>query len=431
MPVIEGQYVRLTEAEIKEFLDQELVQEFGQTADLSQDSVFDTLSTMVARTLAENQERALEYVHDSAFLDTATGDDLDRVVAIAGISRFGSVHATGEVRFYRKDGSDPAPRDFVIQKGTVVSTRGREQDAVSFQTTEEVTMDEGTKEAYANVRAVYGGTDGNIGADQAVIMPSPPDGIERVTNPKPIGDPNYVNRNGVVNTPGEPRETDQELRDRVRRIKAAGGNATVDAIVGTMLNEVKVESVTIIENKTNEDRRPDGLPPASFELIAHGGDDTEIAQGLLDTKAVTSWDYGGVHGNEVTRTVRAKSNGQAFDMSFSRPPEVNPSITLNLVVNEDYRGDDFAIDEVIKYVGGEVKSGKVYGGRDTGEDVVIDQLTDQLVNIDDYGIKGVSEVFSTPSITADSNGLDVIDVGGNEIARIAARADVTINTETV
>jgi hypothetical protein len=428
MPVIEGKYVSLSEEEIKEFLDQELIQEFGQTADLSKDSVFDTLSTMVARTLAENQEQALEYVHDSAFLDTATGKDLDRVVAIAGISRFAATKATGEVRFYRKPSSDPAPRDFIIQKGTVVSTRGRDQSAVTYETTEKVTLSKGSKEAYANVRAVYGGTDGNVGADQVVVMPTPPDGVERVTNPKPIGDPNYVNRNGVANAPGEPRETDQELRDRIRKIKAAGGNATVDAIVGTMLNDVGVKSVTVFENKTDNDRRPNGLPPASFELIIHGGDDTEIAQALLDTKAVTSWDYGGIHGNEVTRTVRAKSNQQAFDMSFSRPPEVNPELDIYLVVNDDYRGDDFAKDEAIKYIGGEVKSGDVFGGRDTGEDIVIDQLTDRLVDSDDYGIKGVADVTSYPAITNNSNGLDVIDVGGSEIARIASRNDIAIYT---
>jgi len=131
MPIVNGDYQQLTAEQIQETLETELQQEFGQDIDLTESSVFTTLANVVASVTSQNQEQSLQEVYQSAFLDTATGIDLDRVVSIIGIQRRDAIHATGVQRFVA---SGPVAQDYTIQSGTVVQT---DSDApAQFETTE-------------------------------------------------------------------------------------------------------------------------------------------------------------------------------------------------------------------------------------------------------------------------------------------------------
>jgi uncharacterized phage protein gp47/JayE len=606
MPIQDGEYVRLSEDEIQDALEAELQTEFGENIDLTESSVFSTLTGVLAAVLNENQEQSIGEVYRSAFIETATGRDLERVVALLGLQRRSAVHATGIERF---EASGKVSQDYVIQRGTAVQTLG--PDPVEFETTEpvaleliddfeggsladysgdtgdasvvsqyayegseslqldavagahiyddsvsldqgttlhgharpragtvpiftfavqngggdyyQVALDEANNEARievveggsvtstidtttvtlnadtyyemevdwnitdnigvsvkdangdelatlggvdatyqtgavgfksgdvndaknldfyttsavsADIRAVEGGGSGNLGANTLESVPSPPAGVETATNPYPTGDTSYEDTSGSEFRIGEDEETDRELRERALNVASGGGSATHDAIVGHIINTVEAAtSVTLFENKTDDDNTDSGgLPSHSFEAVVFGGSDAEVADAIFDKKAVTSRDYGGVNGVEVTETAVADTNGQERVISFSRPNPINVDLDLDLVVNDNYIGDDELRNRIVQYIGGTTADGSTTVGLGVSENVIIDHLRDIIVGASDTGVIAFDNsvdgtpLESTPSQTV-VDGIDVIQVGNIEVAQTdATDASITLNT---
>jgi hypothetical protein len=556
---------------------------------------------------AENQEQSLEEVYESAFLDTATGVDLDRVVSIIGIQRRSASHATGVERFI---GVDKADQDYVIQRGTTVQTEGT--PPIQFETSEvavlqlvdsfesgdlsaysgdtgaatvstdqdategdnvltmdatdgamiynddvvlyqggvyhcdlrpntdtkptmvfgidqfdasnyyQVVLDEAnqetrlevveggtvtttldsspttvtantfheievnwsltnnigvtvydntgtelstlgasdstythgwagfkssdaigeksfdwytTSEVSANIRATEGGVEGNVGSNSIQQMVSPPSGIDRATNLYPTGDTSYENRNQEAFLTGLNEETDSELRDRASNAVTGGGDATHDALVSKLTNDVEnVTSVTIFENKTDQDNTGSGgLPPHSFEAVVFGGSDENVAEAIFDKKAITARDYSGVNGVSTSRTVTAESNGQTREIQWSRPNKVDISMSIDVVIDDSYIGDNNVRDAITSYIGGTLSNGSATIGLGVGEDVYIDKLREIIVD-DGNGVVGLdqsvdgSPIETTPSYTT-VDGLEVVDIGSADVAQTdATDATITINT---
>lgn len=608
MPIVNGSYEQTTTSEIQDALETELQNEFGADIDLTESSVFTTLASVLAQTTADNQEQSLQDVYRSAFLDTATGVDLDRVVSIIGIQRRPAIHATGVEHF---EAASPVTQDYVIQNGTTVQTRG--ESPTEFETTESATLrlvdsfeDQNLSEysgdtangstptdpdaiegdvvleldatngthiynddftlsrgttfhAYvrpqtgtipivtfgidpfapsdyyqiatdlaadevrlervegdsvaatidtatavgltadsfhhlewdwsvttnigvtvydsnddelatlggeddnyveghcgfksgdangvkqfdfyttsavsANIRSILGGTLGNVGSNSIVHMPSPPAGVDTATNLYPTGTTDYENTAGETFTVGQDREDDDQLRARAEDAVTGGGDATHDALVSELVNNTPgVSSVTIYENKTDTDNTGSGgLPPHSFEAVVFGGSDADVAQSIFETKAVTSRDYSGVRGTSVTETVTAESNNQTRDIEWSRPEEIMIDITLDLVVDGTYIGDDELRDNIVQYIGGTLVNGTEVIGLGVGEDVRIDAIKDIVIG-DDTGVVGLdqsvdgSPIETTPSYTT-VDGLQVVEIGANEVAQAnATDASITLNT---
>ena len=65
-------------------------------------SVLRTLAESFAREYAV-LSRQLEHVYDAAFIETASGRDLDQLVALVGVERRTQLFASGEVVFSRLD----------------------------------------------------------------------------------------------------------------------------------------------------------------------------------------------------------------------------------------------------------------------------------------------------------------------------------------
>jgi uncharacterized phage protein gp47/JayE len=607
MPIVNGNYQQLTADEIRTALEDELRSEFGEDIDLTESSVFSTLTESLATVLSDNQEESLEDVYRAAFLDTATGVDLDRVVEIIGIQRQPAIHATGAVRF---SATGRVTQDYVIQNGTQVQTDS--DTPTEFETTERVileliesfedgdiseysgdtgiasvvsdsdapngnnvleldavmgdyiyndniTLQQGTtmhcnvkpsggstptmmfaiqpfdqssyyqvkadagddeiviqridsgsfgatidttavtidndtwyelevewsltdnigvtlydtdgnelataggvddtytsghpgfksddpdgakrfdwyttSQVSANVRCLRGGVVGNVGANTLTVLPSPPSGVDEVTNLYPTGTTEYTDTNQQQFVIGQERESDETLRERARDSVAGGGKATHDALVEALINDTPgVSSVTVYENKTETDNTGSGgLPPHSFEAVVFGGDDEDVARTIFDTKAITSRDYGGAHGTAVTETVTSNVSGNSRDITWSRPAKVDVDMSLDLVVDESYIGDEALRNEITRYIGGTLANGTEVVGLGVGENPRVDAIQDIVVG-DDTGVIGLdqsvdgSPIETTPSITT-VDGLRVIDVGANEVAQTdATDASITLNT---
>lgn len=134
MPVQDGEYRKLTKEEIQERLENNLEAQFDTTAQPG-DLVTQQLAAEAA-TLAQNQEEALERVHQAAYLADATGKELDKVVDVIGLVRKEATSATGVVRFARET---PPTSNYTIPSGTEVQTSG--STPIKFTTTSSSGLD--------------------------------------------------------------------------------------------------------------------------------------------------------------------------------------------------------------------------------------------------------------------------------------------------
>jgi uncharacterized phage protein gp47/JayE len=193
----------------------------------------------VTRLLAESFAREyavlsgqLEAVYKAPFVDTASGRDLDQVAALVGTVRRDTRFASGTVIFSR---STPAAADITVPAGTRLSTR--DAPAVTFQTTAARTLRRGELSTEAPIAAILGGREGVVPANAVGVLHRPILGIERITNPQ------------ATIFAGQ-RESDEELRLRVKRAFQTAGRASPAALIGALaqLPGVREKDVRISED---------------------------------------------------------------------------------------------------------------------------------------------------------------------------------------
>lgn len=377
--------------------------------------VLGALATMVAETLSEQQEASLEEVSQQAYLLTATGEELTLKAAERGILRREATPATGVLSFTRQS---PAPDDFVIPAGTRAQTT---DGSVQFETVETVALSQDTTEVQATARASLGGRQGNLPANKLTVLPSPPTGIENVTNPSRTGDSSLSDTSGNALVVGNDVETDEELRDRTLESLSFGGSATPSAIEASLLGLDNVSSVTLFTNATGT-TDSQGLPPFSNEIVVSGGSPNEIANALANTMAVTDLLrlQSGIVANGDTVSLFINAIEQTVDIKFSRPTDVPLSVDVTVDTDASYIGNDSLADELVTYT----------NTRGTGEDVFISQLIDTIVG-DDTGVRAIAGLTvdttgdGTDDRVTNSDGIEAIPVSNSEVSSLDA-ADVTV-----
>lgn len=120
---------------------------------------------------------SLEWLKRQMFVETADGENLDRLAMQRGITRRPAVKATGYIRFSVDDSLNA---DIAIPRGSVVSTFGI--DPVRVVTTEDAELSSGSRYIDVRAEAEEAGSRGNISDRTATIPVSVPIGIDSVTN---------------------------------------------------------------------------------------------------------------------------------------------------------------------------------------------------------------------------------------------------------
>jgi hypothetical protein len=175
----------------------------------------------VTRTLCEAIGREIttvyqeiQFAYFSGFIDTATGQSLDYVVSILGITRMTSEFATGIATFFRDPTAEAG--SITIPVGTLLTTT---KGDVVFQTIEERTLQQGQARADVPIRADqdFGGDKGLVGAGAITVVSQSISGINRVTNFDPT-------------TRAAKDESDDDLRLRAKAALRALGKATIAAL---------------------------------------------------------------------------------------------------------------------------------------------------------------------------------------------------------
>jgi hypothetical protein len=177
----------------------------------------------VTRLLAESIGREyavlsgqLEKVYQAGFLDTATGRDLDNLVALIGLKRRSRNVAGGAVTFSRRT---PASADIFIAAGTRLSTR--DAPAISFETDNPVTLQRGQLSVDAPIGALSSDQAGVVKAGAIVAINRPVLGIDAVSNAEAT---RFAGQN----------ESDEALRMRARRALERSGQGTIGALTGAL-----------------------------------------------------------------------------------------------------------------------------------------------------------------------------------------------------
>jgi uncharacterized phage protein gp47/JayE len=193
--------------------------------DLNVGSVTRTIVETIARELATTYQH-LDFIYRSAFLQTAEGDPLDKVVALVGVSRLPTGHPVAKMRFGRQPG---VAGSITIPSGTPVTDDGGNR----YLTLADVTMEpnETTREVLAGGETA--GTaeveEGALNRLEVVIA-----GISSVTNIQPAR---------RLTAP----ETDDELRRRARNALHGELRGTTDALKFGLRSVPGVKDVVVEE----------------------------------------------------------------------------------------------------------------------------------------------------------------------------------------
>lgn len=188
-----------------------------------------------------NLYQQMQDIYNGAYIDTAIGGDLDKVVAIVGVTRIPATKAKGVVRFY----ANPSPEsDIIIPAGTLVSTQPNASGTqIVFTTDSQAVLTAGGSYVDVDVTAVESGTVGNVSANTITYLATPIYGITSLTNPSGTSG-------------GTDEEDDDSLRERAKHALEVSAKATKNALYYAVKAVPGVGSVTVndlpVREITNE-----------------------------------------------------------------------------------------------------------------------------------------------------------------------------------
>lgn len=217
----------------------------GEDIDLSDESPLGEFLKVIAYEFQGMWEQ-LENTYYAGFLNSATGQSLDRVVALVGVERRAATYATGTIRF---SASAAVSTAITIPAGTRVQTADR---TLTFATNAAATIAVGQSYVDVAVTAVATGIDGNVAAGTTTYLYDPVAGVTTVTNP-------------AATTGGSDIESDASLRYRAQNY-APDAAATVIAFEQRLLGLDGVLSVAIAEDTDTN----------AVTVTVLGGTDSEI-----------------------------------------------------------------------------------------------------------------------------------------------------------
>ena len=426
-----GEYEVTTAEQIDAYLRDVSKQDeyFGPDHDLTPNSVYSSLYA----TIAEAQEfvdEDIKDVYESAFLDTATGADLDKVVAITGVQRRAAQRATGYVTF---SGQGPVTNSYTIPQGLRVTTesgdveyRTRESRQFAPIETFESNLDDYTNSADFSLQTttVFEGSSA-LQADTPSTLYTDGENIRR-------GDTVHFYQYGVD---GGVQFCLQNA-DNYYEVSVTTNDMTIE-VVADGVTELSVTETPTVPTATWLEYVID-LTPRGFEVqLRNAETDTVLAQRYVEetqffagaygfTAAVSGviWDtvtysavsevveavVGGIDGNTAPNTVTVLPSPPNGVTSVTNPDAIgNPDIT-NITRSPQKRGQNEETDAALR---SRVKSTLTQGGSAT-----TNALISALINEVD-GVTSVSIFENNTNSTV--NGLppysfECVVLGGADLS---------------
>lgn len=119
-----------------------------------------------------------DYIFKQAFVQTATGENLDKLGELRGLKRKQEDYARGELYFSVNEAAD---YNITIPEGTICSLA--DKPFIQFATTEKTVITAGEFSAAAPAKALGSGNEYNADMHSVTAMVNAPIGVAAVTNP--------------------------------------------------------------------------------------------------------------------------------------------------------------------------------------------------------------------------------------------------------
>jgi uncharacterized phage protein gp47/JayE len=385
MPLTEKGFQRMTYDEILNLQIDRAKLLFGEDIDTSDQSVFGKILRLYCLDAAENQELA-EGVYLSAYPNTASGVNLDRLLPFAGITRNPATYAQHTIEVSGTIGT-AIEMGFLVSAGDIVF-HSVDSYAIGTDGKAVVTVE-------CNESGVIGNV--NIGSINAIVNPAA--GIDSITHTAQT----------VVATDAE---SDYSVRLRFSQAFANSGSSTTDSLRGAILRVENVDSVLIEENATST-TSPNGLEPHTIRIFVYAPQTEEVkaavANAIYSKKPIGI----GMAGN-VSVTVK-DTGKQEHVMKWSWAQEVAIHVRCTITTNSAYSAE--AMQEIKDNI---VQKISAYA---MGQDVTATSLYAPIY------VDGVEDVTSlTISKDGDTFGTTAISISAHEIARVnPANIEVTLS----
>lgn len=351
---------------------------FGDNVNLTERSPLGMFLKVIAWNQAEIWQMA-EDVYNAGYIDTAEGLAQDNVSKFVTIERKAAQKAEGYILVSGNEGTR-VPAGFRVETG---------EDAILFETTEERRIP-AAGEIEIPIRAVRPGENGNVPANTINRIVNPIAGIREVINPEQLEN-------------GTDTEKDHEFRERYYRSISKGGSSTRASVEAALLNLANIEDAFVEENETMQEI--DDIPPKSLAPYVFGGDDIEIAETILKSKA------GGIRSYGDTEITVKDSRGADHTIGFTRPSTKDIYMNIELSKKDDYTGDGNVKQALIEYIGGQDVEGRNHRGLRIGENVTLSKIIAKSM------VQGVKDVFVELSTDGEAFDTTNIEIGPKEIAR--------------
>ncbi|MBA2878060.1 putative phage protein gp47/JayE [Anoxybacillus kamchatkensis] len=377
-------YKRKTYDELLNEMTDRTKQLFGEDANVTERSFLGILIRIMAWFLSlvwkDNED-----VYYSANLNTATGNNLDRLLPRYGITRRLATHSEGPIQIRGTPG-------YIVPAGFLCSTNS----GIFFETIEDIVLDE-NGDGQGTIRCIESGQIGNRAAGTITEIVNPDANVESVYNPLPT-------------TGGREKETDQEVRERAQLSSEGLGKGTLLSLRAALLKVDGVRAATVIENYGDEVDSY-GTPPRAFQAFVLGGDDQEIGQAIFETKAAGIQPYGDTH------VTVADIAGYTHDIYFSRAQEVSIFTKVTVKKNNAFPadGENQIKSAIIRFIGGTDVSGSIYAGLNMGDDVIHSKLISIV-----YQVPGVDDVQVELSTDGVNYSATNVSIGIQEVAQTDA-----------
>lgn len=164
--------------------------------------------------------------------------------------------AIGQIQFSR---ATPALREYIIPAGTLVYAPGV-IEVVVFETIIEATLPIGETSILVSARAQNAGINGNVDAFSTTVIPRPPAGIERVTNPLPFAG-------------GTDPEDDDSLRMRYLTATSLNGKATMEQLERHLTSLTDGDGETLVA-----EAQVFPVAPGEVEIIVDAAEQSPMPQ---------------------------------------------------------------------------------------------------------------------------------------------------------
>lgn len=344
-------YQRRNYAEILEAKKQRAKELLGEDIDTSDQSVLGKYLAINAYDQAVAEEE-IEAVYYARFPNTASGQNLDRLLVFAGITRNPASAAVYSVKVTGTAG-------YVIPACFLVGT----DTDITFWTAQEYTIGtDGT--CIIEVSCTETGSIGNLSSAAAICKPVNPDAnINTVTGLECL-------------TAGADVESDADLRVRFAAAVEGSGSCNENAIRAAILRVPTVQYAAVISNNTDE-ADSDGRPPHSFECYVLGGDDyeQEIAEAIFDKRPV------GIKTVGDKAVTIIDISGTERVVSYSPAPTVLITVKAQIKTGGAFPDDGAALvqESVSKHI----------NGLGIGTSLVLSSIYGHI-----YSVSGVAEVVT-------------------------------------